>query len=425
MAVTLAEGDVSGPPEGKKEVMCASRRLGVLLALVAVTLLIIPGSAQAQDLSDTPDGDTGWAIYQTAAANGLDPNGAMGLLDPLACNGCTTVTFGTFTDQDNQTVKLKAYEYLPPSSLCGTTTTCPAMVLVHGGGWIGGSRQAIEEEALTFSGNSPSHLLGNDSSGNPRRPFIVFSISYRIDCDFTGDTTGVNAYCGWWYGGHVDGTAGETQGAIHDVQTAVSWVKTHGGDVCGCFNGKVALVGSSSGANLAYTVAALSSPGDQSRPDAVSGWSGPVEFVPMNDPPVDGYMCDESSTAAKKANCWKNVNRYLCDKVSDDHYDSSCDSAYSNVNVNVTQLYQANDPPIFFANGGGGMAGPESIPLQQAKDLRDRLVSIRFLSTAYTYCAVNSSAHASVYLYDSMCLGEMMMRPVYLRNVDFLNRVLP
>ncbi len=319
----------------------------------------MPAPASAQDLSDTPDGVTGWDIYLKAIDDGIDPAIAMGLplesdqgwvvtddlgtalvgpldagdsLDPEepgACDLCNhRLIYKTFTNPDGGTTKLLADEYDPQ----GTPPPAgwPVMILVHG--------------------------------------------------------------------------TGEPMAAVHDVQDAVAFARTNASLLHAPTSGKVVLAGSSAGGNLAYTAAALSSSGATNRPDGVAGWSGQLKFERTDN---GFYFCD-ANQSKKPDSCRRDVNRYLgCQDLTT--FDQACVDDHTYHDASLTTLYAANDPPVLFANGGGPTAGvspPEPIGLNGADDFLRYLDSIQFPTTKRNKCVVDTTAHATAYLYDSKCESD-------------------
>ena len=387
----------------------------------------MPAPASAQDLSDTPDGVTGWDIYLKAIDDGIDPAIAMGLplesdqgwvvtddlgtalvgpldagdsLDPEepgACDLCNhRLIYKTFTNPDGGTTKLLADEYDPQ----GTPPPAgwPVMILVHGGGFISGARGGMSAEALVFSGQDGSHPVD--------QAFLVLSIDYRLDAPWIpNSTTRPEIYYGWnWRGLISPPGTGEPMAAVHDVQDAVAFARTNASLLHAPTSGKVVLAGSSAGGNLAYTAAALSSSGATNRPDGVAGWSGQLKFERTDN---GFYFCD-ANQSKKPDSCRRDVNRYLgCQDLTT--FDQACVDDHTYHDASLTTLYAANDPPVLFANGGGPTAGvspPEPIGLNGADDFLRYLDSIQFPTTKRNKCVVDTTAHATAYLYDSKCESD-------------------
>jgi len=111
----------------------------------------------------------------------------------------------------------------------------PAVVLVHGGGWTGGSRTEMEPEAESVV-----------SAG-----WVAVNVDYPL-----APTTTIT-------------------GQVAAVATAVAWVRTRA-VALGVDPGRMALWGSSAGANLVL----LESERDHSIA-AVASWSGPIDLVDL------------------------------------------------------------------------------------------------------------------------------------------------
>ncbi len=118
-------------------------------------------------------------------------------------------------------------------------TNRPAVVLVHGGGWVGGDKSALAPDALALA----------------QQGFVTFSINYGLDDPRWPDE-------------------------LDDVQTAVRWVQDHSSTYA-LDPGRVGLLGSSAGGNLVMLVATLGV-GDGHPPvKAVASWSGPADLTTL------------------------------------------------------------------------------------------------------------------------------------------------
>src|SRR5947209_4745492 len=116
----------------------------------------------------------------------------------------------------------------------------PAMLLVHGGGWISGDRRTTLEPLF--------HPLS-------RARFAWFSIDYRLATDVT------------MFGA-----------AIQDVQTAVAFLRSHAADYRidpGC----IVLIGESAGGHLAEMAALTATPATSVR--AVVGFYAPTNLLEL------------------------------------------------------------------------------------------------------------------------------------------------
>lgn len=178
-------------------------------------------------------------------------------------------------------------------------TPKPALILVHGGGWRRPGRSEMAPPARAF----------RDELQIP-----VFLIDYRLDVVPSGFPA-----------------------EVEDVETAVRWVRENAAryDVD---PERLALVGSSAGANLALVAAlrATGSLGSGTRVAAVVSWSAPVDLVELAPvlprQQVQGYLGCEPDACP-------------------DLYRAASPLTY----------IDRNDPPVFVANSMG-----ETIPGEQA-----------------------------------------------------------
>ncbi|GLY46899.1 hypothetical protein Lesp01_05550 [Lentzea sp. NBRC 102530] len=119
------------------------------------------------------------------------------------------------------------------------TTTGPAVVLVHGGGWAGGNWRQLRAYANWLADNG----------------YRAVCISYRLAPPARWDV------------------------APFDVIDGVRWVEAHAGAL-GVDPDRVALFGSSAGGHLALLAASL---GEHPRPRAVVSVYGPVDLLSLYD----------------------------------------------------------------------------------------------------------------------------------------------
>ncbi len=128
---------------------------------------------------------------------------------------------------------LRMDAYVPPGA-----GPFPAVIIVHGGGWIRGDRR-----------HSVEPLFGPLEQAH----FAWFSISYRVANDFAGASAS-----------HGIPNALMLGSAIDDVRQAVAFVKQHAADYHIDPN-RIALVGESAGAQLASMAALEPSPNGNVR----------------------------------------------------------------------------------------------------------------------------------------------------------------
>jgi acetyl esterase/lipase len=132
----------------------------------------------------------------------------------------------------------------------------PAVVLLHGGGWIGGSRTGLDRLAAQLAGHG----------------VVVFDGDMRLSC-----LSGIRL-CGFHYPAPVD-----------DVRALMRFATGHSADY-GAYPGPVGLFGISAGGDLALT-AALDDPG-RDRPGAVVTWSAPTSLALLAGDRLGPYIDD-------------------------------------------------------------------------------------------------------------------------------------
>jgi acetyl esterase len=126
-------------------------------------------------------------------------------------------------------------------------TNRPAVVVVHGGGWTGGSRAETLPDATALA----------------QHGFVAFSIDYHLDVTPRWPTE------------------------LEDVQRAVRWVQDNAATY-GVDPSNVGILGSSAGGNLAMLVG-TDGTGDGHAPvKAVASWSGPTNLTTISITNIDG-----------------------------------------------------------------------------------------------------------------------------------------
>jgi acetyl esterase/lipase len=346
--------------------------------MLSLALLLVATLAPAARAGDGDDGEVPRPLWDDS-----DPEEGMGpgmnpLLEPCPTDypwGIPTredITYKTFANDEGGTTPILLDQYSPPTLGLGPQ---PAVVLAHGGGWLQGCRRALNRAAVDLA---------------QTHHFIVYSIDYRLSCTAADNPSPDEApLCNWKYP-RIDPVTGTRGAAIHDVQDAVSWVRANAASHYPNFNGKVALAGSSAGANLVFQAAGVLSSGDPRRPEAVGGWSSNNELGRMTN---GEYTCDESPNYNY---CWTGVKKYQDCDIRDG--DPGCASRYTEASPRPT--YTSSGPPVFIAN-----ADDEIMPLLQATDLRDWLDLIQ-PPVVHFFCEVdNSQLHGKGYLFPKGCNG--------------------
>jgi acetyl esterase/lipase len=259
---------------------------------------------------------------------------------------------------------IKLDEYDPP---VGTPGSFTVMVMVHGGGFWRGCKNVLQDVAWEGSGHTTTSLY---------KPFVVLNIDFRLACD-PNDPNLVGSpilyLCGWPYPQTDPGT-GKWGATIQDVQSAVTWVSTtwqyrpHP-----LWDGRIVLLGGSSGGSFAYSAVAPSpNVGGAVSVNAIAGWSGALRFDDMSNL---YYPCD-SSQSDGPGECQSAHQRYLgCSNASYPNPECVYADRYADASPN-TWYTSSSLPHAFFANGGGpDGSDPELVALQSALDFESTLTS--------------------------------------------------
>ncbi len=142
-----------------------------------------------------------------------------------------------------------------PTTYCTPISPCPVIIMVHGGQWWRGTKEAWTTDLQRFTG----------MKGFPYQ-WVSMAVNYRLACNPAHPPSGVSAsLCGYQY-----------PVAKMDVQAWVDWAQqniiNYGGDPT-----RIMMLGSSAGAQIAED---LASTGHGIR--AVGAWSAPSEFNPTS-----------------------------------------------------------------------------------------------------------------------------------------------
>ncbi|MDF1754056.1 MAG: alpha/beta hydrolase [Verrucomicrobiales bacterium] len=161
----------------------------------------------------------------------------------------------TYANYGDRAVKLDLY--LPANE---STELRPAVVLIHGGGWIGGSRKNFRPTAMRLA-----------AAG-----YVVANISYRL------------------------ATEAKFPGCVSDAKTAVRWMRAHASEHRIDTN-RIYAIGGSAGGHLAAMVA--TSPGKFEGEGGWSNQSSEVAGVIMMGTGVDQVTRVKESKSGSVKNC--------------------------------------------------------------------------------------------------------------------------
>ncbi len=143
----------------------------------------------------------------------------------------------------------------------GATTPRPAILLIHGGGWVGGDKAEQADMADHFA----------------RAGFVAFAVNYRLATD----------------------DASRYPAPVDDVQRAVRWVRAHAREY-GVDPARVGAFGHSAGGHLAASLGTRETRDDSdpalagysSRVSCVVDCCGPADFTTEESPPVGPSIAD-------------------------------------------------------------------------------------------------------------------------------------
>ena len=339
--------------------------------------------------------------------------------------------------------------------------TYPAMILVHGGGFSRGCNNHIQREAAVAAGVSrdPDPKVPNHLS----QKFLVFNINYRMACPDSDTDIPNEIFCGGYFS-TADSSpydAVDYSPGVHDVEVAVSWVQAHAGEYCPwkpgweypCWNGKIELVGNSSGGNLAFEAAARLSPKTETNTlqvDAVGSWSGALRLNVLS---TGTWPCNHLETSKYKRcqsaeihyiHCAGAGSTYPPPTACRPYYkDASPDDPVSDANTYGIPYLDPGLPRAYFANGtpdpnSTPTGKKEIISLQSALDFEDDLGTNGWFENgsgdigAFRFCQVDEDLHAKTYIYTDPdpaappaehhhCSDEADTDSVFEDMVSFLN----
>ncbi len=301
------------------------RRRRILLLVLAAAGLVVLAACQPPVLGPAP------SLPEAGSCNS----------GPECCSTATTgvtyygnLRYGHDVDQ-NQDLYLDAR--LP----AGATAAVPAIVYVHGGGHISGSK--CEE------GTKQSDYLAQQG-------FAVFSVDYPL----------------------ASATVHTSDDVPADVELAVQWVRTNAA-AFGVNPAAIGLWGGSAGSDVALDAAYMAERDDPgARVQAVSGWSGGYDYVDefYRDPANAGHVGNDGSDYVGCA----------------DTTDAGC--VAQNVQISPVTWAAHDDPPTLLATSTDFTAGCESVEPQNAVQMDDAL---RARGAPVELITTGACAHAIAY----------------------------
>lgn len=285
--------------------MKAVRRAFTVGFSVLISLVFLSHAALA-------DGITAYAASDYAEEQGTNPETL--LEDCFDLSGASKtegpINYRQFTDVGNTTRYIHLDEYDPPSP---ASPSHPAVVLVHGGGFVAGCR--IELDAL------PAKIA---SYG-----YIVFNIDYRLACD-------IEDHPSVWLCGPYNFYLPPS-----DVGTAINYVNDNAGNYAS-FNGQVVAIGTSGGGNLVY-LAGVTQTGDY-KPDVMAGVSPFAELGYMTG---EAPMCSGSSDVTL---CRGNTEKYMGSVLAHQGHPYHCEDNWKDASPDCNISQTNVPPPTFIAN---------------------------------------------------------------------------
>ncbi len=165
----------------------------------------------------------------------------------LAALGVTVSEQRVYRTVQSQSLALDVYSPLPAPGSSDSRVPRPAVLMIHGGSWIGGSKSQYRDDPRTLA----IRLAG--------RGLVVFAVDYRLAAP---------ARPSW-------------PDALDDLREAVRWIRRRASEFA-IDPDRIAVIGQSSGAHLAMLLGTLpddsGASGVSSRVQAVVSLYGPTDL---------------------------------------------------------------------------------------------------------------------------------------------------
>lgn len=230
----------------------------------------------------------------------------------------------------------------------------PAVIVMHGGGWLGGDKDNQHDASLDLSA----------------RGFAVFNINYRLHCATTDGTGARPELCDQGPGADTDSHVWTIASpvALEDVRAAIDWVAHNGARYGTYYNAAtqrvdtIGALGPSAGGHLALMGAVH--PGNPQPFDAVVALSPLSDFDycgAVNDAGIDPGSGMDAMTGPGGNTCVYDARQLVLGGL--DYANHAAEWRDMSPTANV----DSQDHASYFLTNGSGLISPgEAIPYQES-----------------------------------------------------------
>jgi acetyl esterase/lipase len=254
----------------------------------------------------------------------------------------------------------------------------PAVLLIHGGGWVSGSKTYFNH-VPTGVGRPPADARKpkNSVSTNVARyladqyGWLVVSMDYRLGANpkFPGSSFDTDRP-------YADQPV--------DVDAVVYWIKTEGAATYGVDPNRIGLIGGSAGAHLALLHAYTHHTGNPDKVKAVVSWAGPTDMASL----ALAHGCVTTTCQDPTGQQWVGPDILAFEGGCPP---SQCPVRYANTSP-VRQI-QMGDPPTLLVQGLQDL----TVPPEQAVEMRTQLVAKLITPHEVRFCADCEHADITVF----------------------------
>jgi acetyl esterase/lipase len=284
------------------------RRVLTVVGSILISLVFLSHAALA-------DGITTYAASDLAMMEGTNPETLLEeCFDDVGENAenAEPITYKHFLDAEEAQQDINLDYYLPPDPL---DTSHPAVVLVHGGGFVAGCRSELDPLAVAIA----------------NKGYLVFNVDYRLACSLAEHEE-------VWLCGTPPWAFAVPPA---DIRSAIKWVRDHA-DEYGAFTGVVVGIGTSGGGNLIYD-AGVTATGDY-KPDVMAGVSPFAELGYMSN---HRAMCQDS---ADQGLCQDNTEAFMAITLTHPPGQFQCADSWQDASPACNISNENPPPPTFIAN---------------------------------------------------------------------------